>query len=112
MNPRHWLDADHEQRLQVQSERIAQISAGLSGLTHVKADNLWEQEGAGPWMRVRVHWDEQASGRTAEQVAEALEAGEPAIFCRAEGGGLNLAVHTLREGETEIVLRRLQEELA
>ncbi len=109
---RHWLEADHEQRLQVQSERIAQISAGLSGLSHVNTENMWEQDGSGPWMRLRVHWDEEASGRTAEQVAEALGAGSPAIFCRAEGGGLNLAVHTLREGETELLLRRLQEELA
>ena len=108
---RHWLEADHEQRLQVQSERISQISAGLSGLSHVNTENMWEQDGSGPWMRLRVHWDEEASGRTAEQVAEALGAGSPAIFCRAEGGGLNLAVHTLREGETEILLRRLQEEL-
>ena len=109
---RSWLEADHEQRLQLQSERISQIAAGLAGLTHVKADNLWEQEGTGPWMRLRVHWDEQATGRTAESVADALGEGSPPIFCRAEGGGINLAVHTLREGETEIVLRRLQEELA
>ena len=108
---RHWLETDHEQRLQLQSERISQISAGLAGLSHVGTENMWEQDGAGPWMRVRVHWDEQASGRSADEVVEALRNGSPAIFCRAEPGGLHLAVHTLREGETEIVLRRLQEEL-
>jgi L-seryl-tRNA(Ser) seleniumtransferase len=108
---RHWLETDHEQRLQGQSERISQISAGLAGLSHVGTENMWEQDGAGPWMRLRVHWDEQASGRSADEVVEALRNGSPAIFCRAEPGGLHLAVHTLREGETEIVLRRLQEEL-
>jgi uncharacterized pyridoxal phosphate-dependent enzyme len=109
---RHWLDTDHEQRLHLQSERIAQIAGGLAGLSHVETENMWEKDGAGPWMRLRVHWDEQASGRTAESVVAALQNGSPAIFCRAEPGGLHLAVHTLSEGETEIVLRRLQEELA
>ena len=59
-----------------------------------------------------VNWDEQAKGRTAAEVSEALQNGSPAIFCRSEAGDLHIAVHTLREGETEIVLRRLQEELA
>lgn len=109
---RHWLDADHEQRLQVQSDRIAQISAGLAGVSGVNADNMWEEDGEGPWMRLSVNWDEGEKGRTAAEVSEALQNGSPAIFCRSDPGNLHIAVHTLREGETEIVLRRLQEELA
>ncbi|MCY3899690.1 MAG: hypothetical protein OXI52_07270 [Caldilineaceae bacterium] len=109
---RHWLDADHEQRLQVQSDRIAQISAGLAGVPGVNADNMWEEDGEGPWMRLSVNWDEGEKGRTAAEVSEALQNGSPAIFCRSDPGNLHIAVHTLREGETEIVLRRLQEELA
>ena len=109
---RHWLDADHEQRLQLQSERISQIVDGLAGIPDVKAENMWEQDGAGPWMRLSVSWDEQAKGRTAAEVSEALQNGSPAIFCRTDPGDLHIAVHTLREGETDIVLRRLQEELA
>ncbi len=109
---RHWLDTDHEQRLQLQSERIAQIADGLAGIPGVSARNMWEQDGEGPWMRLDVSWDEQARGRTAEQVSEALQSGSPAIFCRSDTGSLHIAVHTLGEGETEIVLRRLREELA
>lgn len=109
---RHWLDADHEQRLQLQAERIEQIAGGLAGLPHVNAENMWEQDGEGPWMRLNVSWDEESYGRTSEEVSEALRNGSPAIFCRIEPGSLHLAVHTLREGETEIVLSRLQEELA
>ena len=109
---RHWLDADHEQRLQLQSDRIAQIAAGLAGVPGVNADNMWEEDGEGPWMRLSVNWDEGEKGRTAAEVSEALENGTPAIFCRSDPGSLHIAVHTLREGETETVLRRLQEELA
>ena len=109
---RHWLDADHEQRLQIQSDRIAQIAAGLAGVPGVNADNMWEEDGEGPWMRLSVNWDEGEKGRTAAEVSEALENGTPAIFCRSDPGNLHIAVHTLREGETEIVLRRLQEELS
>lgn len=109
---RHWLDADHEQRLQVQSDRIAQISAGLSGVPGVSAENMWQVDGEGPWMRLEVSWDEEAKGRTAEEVSQALQNGSPAIFCRSDTGSLHIAVHTLQEGETEIVMRRLQEELS
>lgn len=109
---RHWLDADHEQRLQVQSDRIAQIAAGLAGVPGVNADNMWQEDGEGPWMRLSVNWDEGDKGRTAAEVSEALQNGSPAIFCRSDPGSLHIAVHTLQEGETEIVLQRLQEELA
>jgi len=109
---RHWLDADHEQRLQIQSDRIARIAAGLAGVPGVNADNMWEEDGEGPWMRLSVNWDEGEKGRTAAEVSEALQNGSPAIFCRSDPGSLHIAVHTLREGETETVLRRLQEELA
>jgi len=109
---RHWLDTDHEQRLQVQSDRIAQIAAGLAGVSGVSAENMWQEDGEGPWMRLDVSWDEQKKGRTAEEVSEALQSGSPAIFCRSDTGSLHIAVHTLGEGETEIVMRRLQEELS
>lgn len=109
---RHWLDTDHEQRLQVQSDRIAQIAAGLAGVSGVSAENMWQEDGEGPWMRLDVSWDEQEKGRTAEEVSEALQSGSPAIFCRTDTGSLHIAVHTLGEGETEIVMRRLQEELS
>lgn len=108
---RHWLDTDHEQRLQLQSERIALIADGLADLPHVEAHNTWEDEGAGPWMRLRVSWDEQTGGRTVDDISDALRDGSPSIFCRAEEGGLYFAVHTMQEGETETVLRRLREEL-
>ncbi len=109
---RHWLEADHEQRLQIQSDRIAQISAGLAGIPDVSAENMWQADGEGPWMRLDVSWDEEAKGRTAEEVSQALQNGSPSIFCRSDEGSLHLAVHTLQEGETEIVMRRLQEELS
>ncbi len=109
---RHWLDTDHEQRLQDQADRIARISAGLAGVSGVSAENMWQEDGEGPWMRLDVSWDEQEKGRTAEEVSQALQSGSPAIFCRTDTGSLHIAVHTLREGETEIVMRRLQEELS
>lgn len=109
---RHWLDTDHEQRLQEQADRIARIAAGLAGVSGVSAENMWQEDGEGPWMRLDVSWDEQKKGRSAEEVSEALQSGSPAIFCRTDTGSLHIAVHTLREGETEIVMRRLQEELS
>ncbi len=108
---RHWLDADHEQRLQLQAERISLITDGLATIPHVETQNMWQEDGGGPWMRLRIHWDEQATGRSFAEVVDALKGGSPSIWSRSEPDGLFMAVHTLREGETETILRRLQEEL-
>ncbi len=106
-----WLEMDHEQRLQSQAERIGMLVEGLADLPHVRARNVWEEEG-GPWMRLRLEWDKERLGKSAAEVSAALRAGSPVIWARAEGDTIPISVHTLAEDDLPILLHRLRQELA
>lgn len=107
---REWMEMDHEQRLQSQAERIALLADGLADLPHIAARNVWDEEG-GPWMRLRLEWDAAALGKSAADVSQALRAGSPVVWARAEGDVLPIAVHTLADEDLPVLLRRLREEL-
>lgn len=95
-----WLTLDHEERLAEQASRIEQVAHALSALPHVQTENLFEQEG-GPWMRLRVAFDEAVVGKPAPDVIKSLRSGNPSIWVRPDPAGFIVEVHTLREGETE-----------
>jgi L-seryl-tRNA(Ser) seleniumtransferase len=107
---REWLAMDHEERLQQQADRIQTITDGLAGLPHVAASNTWEEE-TFAWMRLRIRLS-PALGKTAQQVADELRAGDPSVWIRVEGDDLFVVVHTLREEEVTIVRDRLAAALA
>lgn len=107
---REWVEMDHEQRLQSQAERIAFLADGLADLPHISARNVWDEEG-GPWMRLRLAWDEATLGKSAADVSLALRSGSPVIWARAEGDVIPISVHTLAEEELPVLLQRLREEL-
>ena len=112
-----WLTMDHEERFMVQERRIQTISNALEGIPHVKTQHLWERKGA--WMRLAVILDEQAMGKTAASVVQALKDGDPSIMVATTSrtaasrpdNQIRLTVHQLREGEDEIVAERLREAL-
>jgi seryl-tRNA(Sec) selenium transferase len=105
-----WLTMDHEERFRIQKERIQVVSQGLAGLSHVKAEELWERQG--PWMRLRITLDEAALGKTAASVGQALKEGNPSIWVRVEGNNIFATVHALNEGEEKIVAERLRDLLS
>lgn len=101
-----WLHMDHEERLQESAGRIEMLVQAVRELPHVTARNVWEEEG-GPWMRLRIQLDVDA-GKTAQEVADTLKAGDPPIWVRVTEGEIFIEVHTLRTGETAVVARRLR----
>ena len=62
-------------------------------------------------MEMKITLDEEALGRTAASVEQALREGDPSIWLWLEGTALKLGVDTLLEGEEQILARRLREEL-
>ncbi len=106
-----WMQLDHEERLQSQATRIDAILAGLRGIPDITAENVYAKEN-GPWMRLRVAWDAAKLGKTAADVAAALRAGEPSVWVRVEGDDIYVCVHTLREGEEQLVAQGLRAQLA
>jgi L-seryl-tRNA(Ser) seleniumtransferase len=107
---REWLTMDHEERIQIQADRIQAIQDKLAGLPHIQSRNVWNAERE-PWMRLLVSID-PASGKTPASVAQTLRDGEPSIWLRPEGEDLAVVVHTLQEDEVAIVADRLRAALA
>lgn len=107
---REWLSMDHEERLQVQADRIQTITAALADLPHVKAETLWNPE-RDPWMRLHIGIDAPALGKSPKAIAQELKAGDPGVWVRVDQNELYVLVNTLQDGEDQIVARRLREAL-
>jgi L-seryl-tRNA(Ser) seleniumtransferase len=105
-----WLAQDHEERLQQQATRIETVVRRLADIPHVTARNLWPEE-QGPWMRLHITFDAAQAGKSNQEIAATLRAGNPSIWVRPEGTGLTVEVHTLHPGEEEIVADALHREL-
>jgi L-seryl-tRNA(Ser) seleniumtransferase len=122
-----WFVMDHRERFRIQEQRIKVLTEGLSGLQNVRmtvsktqpqlavvprvtpqAQNTPEPA---PWIRLQVTLDETALGKTAAEVAQALQAGDPSILAVQEDNSLVFSVHTLREGEDQLVADRLRSAL-
>ncbi|MFQ5872592.1 MAG: aminotransferase class V-fold PLP-dependent enzyme [Dehalococcoidia bacterium] len=106
---REWFKLDHRERLRVQEMRFQVIVEALGGLPHVQTEQVWEK--TLPWMTLNITLDENALGKTAAGVEQALRSGDPAIWLRADGNTLHMASHTLNPGEEHIVAERLREAL-
>ena len=102
-----WLSLDHEERLHELAARTDQVTRALADLPHVTTTNLFEEEN-GPWMRLRVKFDPAVVGKTPAEVVQSLRQGDPPIWVRLDPAGCIVEVHTLREGETEIVADALR----
>ena len=106
---KEWLNMDHEERLQQQAERIQTIQSALADVPNVTTKVDWDPE-RDAWMRLKIDVSEGFAKSKADIVRQ-LKEGDPSVWMRLDKGQLNLAVHTLLEGEAEIVGRRLREVL-
>ncbi|MEZ4868363.1 MAG: aminotransferase class V-fold PLP-dependent enzyme [Caldilineaceae bacterium] len=109
---REWMTMDHEERLQLQSERIDLICDALADLPNVQTERAWNPEREA-WIQLRLTVD-QADDAKLNALCMELRDGDPSIWLRPtfEGGQLAVMVNTLQEGEAEIVAQRLREVLA
>ena len=107
---REWLEMDHSARLTDQDRKFQVVAEGLAGLPHVEIEQGWYDRYCS--MEMKITLDEQALGRTAASVEQALREGDPSIWLWLEGSSLKLGVDTLLPGEEHLLARRLREELA
>lgn len=107
---RDWMSMDHEQRLAEHQRRAQVVMQGLEGLPNVKVE--WSPDEGGLAHGVMLTLNEASSGKTADQIREALRNGSPSIWTRGSGNQVRVNVAHLVEGEEEIVTARLRELLA
>ena len=104
---REWLSMDHEARFAGYAQQVQALQRALSGMANAQLAH----DGS-PITGLRVTLDEQALGKTASQVAEALLAGDPSVMLRSEGQSLVINVTTIVEGDQDVIVDALKRALA
>jgi L-seryl-tRNA(Ser) seleniumtransferase len=114
-----YVEQDHTQQSLTWDRRVARMLDILSDTPHVSAFRQLPYGVGQQIPHVALIWDEQSTGRTPEELVEALLDGSPRIAVQlvrpTHYGGIafdhaevRLHPHTLREGEEVIVAERVR----
>ena len=107
-----YLALDHEGRVSQMEEIVTGWCSELNRLDGVRADRSFPSEATQPMPRAEVHIDAAAVGRSRDEIVQGLLDGRPAVsVALGPGDTLYLNPTTLEEGEEEVVLARLVEEI-
>ncbi|MBM4028601.1 MAG: aminotransferase class V-fold PLP-dependent enzyme [Planctomycetes bacterium] len=106
---RRWFSMNHEERLIAEDAKRRRISTKLAGVRGVSTKVPTEPQ-LGPNVVVNVHIDPALAGKSAAQVMQELEEGNPPIWTRTLDGGksIGIGVQVLTDEEVEIVADRLK----
>ena len=107
---RWYLDLDHAQLMHSYEDQVAAVVAAMADVEHVTARRDFPSEAGQPMPRAEIILDETGLGITRDAVLAQLRSGDPSILLAAAGtSGLYVNPQTLREGEVEIIIRRIKE---
>mgnify|MGYP001358703598 CR=1 FL=1 len=105
---RRWFSINHEDRLAVEDLKRKTLADSVKGLVGVKAE-IPSEPPIGPGVQVNIRVDEELTGKSAQQVIEEMENGDPPILLRSfDGESISVGVQVLTEEETEIVAARFK----
>ena len=100
-----WLRDDHEDRVLEYRRRSSVIEKGMAGITGLSI----EQSEDGNTVAVRMA---SSLGKTAQQIVDELEVGEPRIKLALKDDAIIAHVYMLNEGDDVIVADRLRAALS
>ena len=104
-----WLDTDHEERLVRYGVRFSAIERAVRGVSGVKGTKVVPTNSY-YGLLLHVVLDTGELGKTASDVLDELLDGTPRIRLDAEGDDtLTVNVHTLNEGEEDVIADRLRD---
>jgi len=95
---REWMAMDHQARFEGYERRVRAFQKELEGIPHIEVT----LQGS-PVTGLRIALDEQALGKTAAQIAEALREGDPSIWLHAQADTITVSVSTLMDGDELII---------
>ena len=105
-----YLGLDHEGLAQTYEDQVCSVVDALSGLPHVRAGRSFPSEAGQPMPRAEIALDEQALGITRDEVLAQLRDGDPCIeLAPAGASGVYVNPQTLRQGEVQIIAKRLKQ---
>ena len=100
-----WFSTDHEDRLGQAQHKMSVIQRRLDGIPHVEAKTVPQESYLGAVLHVVLA---AGAGKTAQQVANELDAGDPRIKVRVNSEDtLEIVPHPLKEGQESVVAERL-----
>ena len=106
-----WFSMNHEDRLLEYDRRQSVVQNGLRGVEGVRTELVQNQKFFVTTLNVVL--DTKALGKTAQDVSDELDAGDPRIWVNVEGDDtIGLNVHLLNEEEENILTARLRDVLA
>ena len=103
-----WMTMDHERRIARLEQRGATIVRALQGLTGVSAATESHEGSTQVIVRVKL----EGAKKDVEGVRQALREGNPSIVIGTERDSVRITIHTIHDGDEEVVARRLRDVLA
>jgi len=107
---REWFAADHAAQFAEQERRINTIARAMAGLAGIETERLHPH--GGPWLQVRITFDQPRGGQAAADIERTLREGDPSVRVRLDGEGLLVYANNLKTGEDTIVADRLRSVLS
>ena len=103
---KEWLALDHEARISEHWIKADRIIEALSGIPNIEVERHVEDNSLSNGVMLTLR--EDALGKTAAGVVDALKEGDPGIWTRSTQSRIRIAVAHLIEDEVEIVIERLR----
>ena len=103
---KEWLALDHEARISEHWIKADKIIEALSGIPNIEVERHVEDNSLSNGVMLTLR--EDALGKTAAGVVDALKEGDPGIWTRSTQSRIRIAVAHLIEDEVEIVIERLR----
>ena len=103
---KEWLALDHEARISEHWIKADRIIEALSGIPNIEVERHVEDNSLSNGVMLTLR--EDALGKTAAGVVDALKEGDPGIWTRNTQSRIRIAVAHLIEDEVEIVIERLR----
>ncbi len=103
---KEWLALDHEARISEHWIKADRIIEALSGIPNIEVERHVEDNSLSNGVTLTLR--EDALGKTAAGVVDALKEGDPGIWTRNTQSRIRIAVAHLIEDEVEIVIERLR----
>ena len=100
---KEWVTMDHDARFEGYDGRAKRLQKRLQGVPNIQAT----LQGS-PATSLRVTFDEAALGKTAADIANALQEGNPRILARAHEDSITFSAVTIMDEDVQIIADRLK----
>ena len=105
-----WFSMNHEDRILDYHRRMSDIQRGLAGIPNISTNVVQNQRFYESSLLVVI---DPKAGKTAQQVAQELDAGNPRVWVGVQGDDtIIINAHVLNEGDQHIIAERLRDALA